>query len=41
VKRFPHLLHSLRRRVVFSGESRVSNVLRSSDPQYGHFMYSP
>jgi hypothetical protein len=32
-------MHSLRLRVVFSGESRVSKVLNSSDPQYGHFTF--
>jgi hypothetical protein len=37
VKRFPQAMHSLRLRVVFSGESRVSRVLNSADPQYGHF----
>jgi hypothetical protein len=35
------LMHSLRLRVVFSGEARVSKVVNSADPQYGHFMPSP
>jgi hypothetical protein len=33
VKRFPQLTHSLRLRVVFSGESRVSKVLMFSELQ--------
>lgn len=37
MKRFPQFTHSFLRRVVLSGESRVSKVLNSSDPQYGHF----
>jgi hypothetical protein len=40
VNLFPQAMHSFRLRVVLSGESRVSKVLKSADPQYGHFMPS-
>ncbi len=38
VKRFPHSAHSLRLLIALSGESLVSRVFISLEPQYGHFI---